>query len=59
VETPAPALKSGAAKGIKPEPGSDEEAKEGGVRFGKVDEDPDDPFPELGGDPAKPRDFAW
>ena len=33
--------------------------KAGGVYFGRADGDPDDPFPEIGGDPAKPRDFAW
>ncbi len=33
--------------------------KETGVYFGRMEGDPDDPFPEIGGDPSKPRDFEW
>lgn len=29
------------------------------VYFGRRDEDADDPFPEIGGDSATPREFAW
>jgi cell division initiation protein len=49
----------GSAK--REEPGTEAESETGtrGVYFGKKDEDPDDPFPEIGGRPAKPRDFAW
>jgi cell division initiation protein len=47
--------------GDRTEPAADGEAaeKEGGVYFGRNEDDSDDPFPEIGGDPAKPRDFAW
>lgn len=36
-----------------------ETQKESPVYFGHKDEDLDDPFPEIGGATAKPRDFAW
>jgi cell division initiation protein len=35
------------------------EEKEGGVYFGRIENDPDDPFPEIGGDSSRPRDFEW
>jgi cell division initiation protein len=59
VETSALAVKGAAGKRAKPEAGAEVEGKEGGVYFGRKENDPDDPFPEIGGETEKPRDFAW
>jgi cell division initiation protein len=48
-----------AAKGGEAADEAQSEAGTRGVYFGKKDEDPDDPFPEIGGRAGKPRDFAW
>jgi cell division initiation protein len=64
-EAPVPAPlpphlpKAKAGKQAKLAAEAEDQVKEGGVYFGKMDEDPDDPFPEIGGESAKPRDFAW
>ncbi len=44
---------------VTPVPEVDSETSDSPVYFGRRDEDPDDPFPEIGGDAAAPRDFAW
>lgn len=59
VETTVLASRDAAAKPSKPAVGSEGDNNEGGVYFGRKEDDPDDPFPEIGGDPEKPRDFAW
>ncbi len=59
VETTVLASRDAAGKPSKPAVGTQGENNEGGVYFGRKEDDPDDPFPEIGGDPEKPRDFAW
>jgi cell division initiation protein len=59
VETTVLASRDAAERPSKPAVGSEGENNEGGVYFGRKEDDPDDPFPEIGGDPEKPRDFAW
>jgi cell division initiation protein len=61
VETSQLAAKGRVGRHAKPaaEVAPEAEEKEAGVYFGRVDKDPDDPFPEIGGDSSKPRDFAW
>jgi cell division initiation protein len=59
VETGALTVKGGAGKRTKPAGAAEADEKAGGVYFGRKEADPDDPFPEIGGEAEKPRDFAW
>jgi cell division initiation protein len=61
VETESIATKGRGGKQAKgpAEAAKQAEEKEGGVYFGRIENDPDDPFPEIGGDSSKPRDFEW
>jgi cell division initiation protein len=58
VETRSLPADAGVEAGVGPGK-SEEQEKDGGVFFGRLEEDPDDPFPGMGGKPSKARDFEW
>jgi cell division initiation protein len=59
VESSELGAKGMAHKRAKSDVGAEGQGQEGGVYFGRKEDDPDDPFPEIGGDAERPRDFAW